>query len=170
LPSAFRAPCVGHLPGGPPTLPTAEPPAWQTVDGATTPPFGSVSTWVPVWAFIPSDFLINVSRRLGPWPPLSGLRAPRRITESPDALLHFRCYVPRHFWIAALIVKVVFLTNPKRYLRQDGGLENVLGTNEQDAGAVEGKAGGGDEARKDFAVEPGLLGEEAEGSHPHLLV
>ncbi|MFI5339392.1 MAG: restriction endonuclease, partial [Candidatus Methylomirabilales bacterium] len=52
-------------------------------------------------------FLINVSRRIGPWPPLSGLRAPRRIAEFPDALLRIEAYILRHYWDSSLLLRFV---------------------------------------------------------------
>ena len=56
------------------------------------------------------------------------------------------------------------------YFGQDGGLEDALGADERDAGAVEGEAGGEEGAREDFAVQLGLLGEDLERRQPHALV
>jgi hypothetical protein len=58
----------------------------------------------------------------------------------------------------------------ERHLRENGGLESASGTDEGNAGAVEGEAGGKDGAREDFTVEVNLLGDEAERGHSDFLI
>jgi hypothetical protein len=86
----FLAPRGRDLRSREAALPAGQLAARQGVDLGDELPVGSSLTWVTKWAFIPRDFLINVSMRIGPRPPFSCLATRRKIAEVPGAFLLWR--------------------------------------------------------------------------------